>query len=220
MKIRIHWRTITAAHARRAVRLLEAMFFTAGGLMLAWCAWSYFEAGWFQASEIGRFVQPETLSDAFDGQQARADLTVKLSRALPAVPESAPRRGAAFSKIEIPRLGVEVVVVEGVEPKNLKLGAGHIPGTALPGEPGNIAIAAHRDTFFRELRHIQEHDRITLTTLHGAYNYSVEETEIVDPSAVDVLAPTDEQTLTLITCYPFSWIGSAPQRFIVQAQAN
>jgi len=210
MKIRVQGQRFGA---KKLVRLLELGFFLAGCITLGFCGWVYFEAWWYQAAEIGKFQTP-----AGFGSEARADLTVKLSRARPRVTEPALEQGTAFSKMEIPRLGLAVVVVEGVQPRFLKLGAGHVPGTALPGEPGNIAIAAHRDTFFHQLSHIQEHDRITLTTLRGAYNYSVESTEIVNPAAVEVLEPSNEQTLTLITCYPFGYLGNAPQRFVVKAR--
>jgi sortase A len=94
---------------------------------------------------------------------------------------------------------------------------GHIPGTALPGEDGNIVLAAHRDTFFRPLRNIQKGDEIALTTLSGAYRYRVESIQIVGPDDVGVLSPTKQPTLTLVTCYPFYFVGSAPKRFIVRA---
>jgi len=123
-----------------------------------------------------------------------------------------------MSKIEIPRLGVSEVVVEGVSFRSLRVAAGHVPGTAFPGESGNVAIAGHRDTFFRKLSQIRSRDQITLTTLRGSFNYSVESTRIVEPTAVEVLRPSREPTLTLITCYPFSYIGPAPKRFIVIAR--
>ena len=110
------------------------------------------------------------------------------------------------------------MVVQGVSAGDLRRAAGHIPGTALPGEPGNVGIAAHRDTFFRPLRLIAPNDTITLTTLQGAYRYRVVSTEIVKPDAVDVLHPTSRDTLTLVTCFPFYYVGSAPQRFIVHAE--
>jgi sortase A len=94
---------------------------------------------------------------------------------------------------------------------------GHIPGTALPGEDGNIVLAAHRDTFFRPLRNIQKGDEIALTTWNGAFRYRVESIQVVGPDDVGVLQPTSLPTLTLVTCYPFYFVGSAPKRFIVRA---
>lgn len=121
-------------------------------------------------------------------------------------------------RIDIPRLGISVIVMEGVDAKTLRRAVGHIPGTALPGEPGNIGISAHRDTFFRPLRNIRRNDIITLTTLRGEYRYRVLTTRIVSPENVAVLDPSTSQILTLVTCYPFYFVGSAPNRFIVRAE--
>lgn len=130
-----------------------------------------------------------------------------------------PVEGRGLSgRIEIPRLGLSVMVTEGVSDGVLRRAAGHIPGTALPGEPGNVGISAHRDTFFRPLRNIQLADEIILTTVLGEYRYHVVSTRIVNPSEVSVLAPGPSEVLTLVTCYPFYFIGSAPDRFIVRAE--
>ena len=105
----------------------------------------------------------------------------------------------------------------GSDAKTLRLAVGHIPGTALPGEVGNVGLAGHRDTFFRRLRDIEPDDLIRILTPDGTYAYRVERTDIVTPADVWVLDPTSEPTLTLITCYPFTFIGSAPERFVVRA---
>jgi sortase A len=116
------------------------------------------------------------------------------------------------------QLDVSVMVIEGVTDADLKKVAGHIPGTALPGSPGNVGIAAHRDSFFRPLRRIRANDLLRLTTKQGAYRYQVVSTKVVSPSAVDVHYPTPNDMLTLVTCYPFDFIGPAPKRFIVSAR--
>lgn len=118
----------------------------------------------------------------------------------------------------IPRVGISAEVIEGDDAADLKLAPGHIPGTALPGQHGNIGIAAHRDTFFRPLRFIRKGDLIGLTTLSGTYRYRVVSTQIVTPDDVQVLGPTKTDTLTLVTCYPFYYVGSAPKRFILRAE--
>ena len=123
-----------------------------------------------------------------------------------------------IGRIEIQRLGVSVLVVEGTGASALRRAAGHIAGTGLPGQTGNIGIAAHRDTFFRPLRNVQRDDIITLTTLRGEYRYRVVSTKVVDPHDVAVLNPDGTEVLTLVTCYPFYFIGSAPDRFIVRAE--
>jgi sortase A len=123
-----------------------------------------------------------------------------------------------IGSLTIPRLGLSTIVVEGAGDRELKLAAGHIPGTSLPGQAGNVGIAAHRDTFFRPLRRIRKDDAIVLTTLNGKFGYRVVSTDIVTPDDVQVLFPAKTETLTLVTCYPFNFVGSAPQRFIVRAQ--
>ena len=130
----------------------------------------------------------------------------------------APATGGVFGRIVIPRLGLSVMVGEGVDNATLRRAVGHIPGTALPGQPGNIGISGHRDTFFRPLRSIQQHDLITLTTLLGEYRYRVVSTKVTSPSDVAVLDPGGNEILTLVTCYPFYFVGSAPGRFIVRAE--
>jgi sortase A len=122
-----------------------------------------------------------------------------------------------IGRMEITRLGVSVVIVEGTTDKTLRRAVGHIAGTALPGQRGNVGIAGHRDTFFRPLRHIQPEDLITLATSRGEYRYRVVSTKVVSPDNVAVLNPDSNEILTLVTCYPFYYVGSAPQRFIVRA---
>lgn len=121
-------------------------------------------------------------------------------------------------KIEIARVKVSAIVHEGVDSRTLRRAVGHIPGTSFPGEPGNVGLAAHRDTFFRGLRDIRKSDVIRVETREGTYEYEVESTRIVLPDRVDVLEASSEPTLTLVTCYPFNYVGKAPKRFIVTAR--
>ncbi len=133
------------------------------------------------------------------------------------------RPGAAamrmmVGKIEIPRLNISAMVKEGVDARTLNLAVGHIPHTALPGQIGNVGVAAHRDSLFRNLKDVRRNDRITVTTMDGEYVYRVVSYKIVKPSDVSVLAAVpDERSLTLVTCYPFYYVGDAPKRFIVHA---
>jgi sortase A len=126
--------------------------------------------------------------------------------------------GSVVGKIEIPQIGVSAIVLEGADAATLRKGVGHIPGTAMPDQVGNVGLAAHRDTFFRALRNIRKNDLITLQTLHGSHTYRVEYFEVVKPQDVGVLKSTARPTLTLVTCYPFYFIGSAPKRFVVRAE--
>jgi sortase A len=109
------------------------------------------------------------------------------------------------------------MVLEGVGPRTLRVGLGHIPGTSNPGQPGNVAIAGHRDTFFRPLRGIKQGDEITFETPKQDYHYRVSSVEVVDPADIAVLKSHQKNEMTLVTCYPFSYIGAAPKRFIVHA---
>jgi len=129
-----------------------------------------------------------------------------------------PRSGEPVGRIEVPRLHLSVMVVEGTAAKQLRVAAGHVKGTALPGTGGNTAIAAHRDTFFLPLREVRPRDRILITTSYGTFRYVVNAVEIVDPTDVRVLRRTANPELTLVTCYPFTYIGAAPKRFIVHAR--
>jgi len=119
--------------------------------------------------------------------------------------------------LRIPRLGIEVPVLEGTSDLTLNRGVGHIPGTALPGEPGNLAITGHRDGFFRPLKDAQPGDIIELQRNSQTDRYVVRKIKIVFPSDTSVLNPTAGSTLTLVTCYPFYFVGAAPRRYIVQA---
>jgi sortase A len=134
------------------------------------------------------------------------------------VPAPPVRRGDVVAEIDIPRLDLSAMVFEGDDTGILEQGAGHIPGTALPSGSGNIGIAAHRDTYFRPLRLIRVNDVITLKTPAGTSHYAVTETEIVKPTAISVLGRAPGRDLTLVTCYPFFYLGKAPERFIVHAR--
>lgn len=127
-------------------------------------------------------------------------------------------KGDLIGLIKIPRLGLSVIVIEGTSARILRRAAGHISGTALPGEPGNVAISGHRDTFFQPLQNIRTNDMITLTTLLGEYRYRVVSTRVVSPYDVAVLKAGRNEILTLVTCYPFYFVGPAPERFIVRAE--
>jgi len=126
--------------------------------------------------------------------------------------------GGVIGELVVPRLELKAIVVQGYSDSILQRSVGHISGTALPGELGNVALAGHRDTFFRPLRKIQPGDAISFNTADGEFVYQVESTEVVMPSDVAVLQPSRENTLTLVTCFPFYYVGSAPKRFIVRAR--
>ncbi len=133
-------------------------------------------------------------------------------------PKSAVKTGEVLGRVDIPRLGISVAVLQGSGSRMLRLGAGHIESTALPGESGNSGIAGHRDTFFRGLKDIQLNDEIQIQTATGLFRYQVDWVKVVEPTDITVLEPsTTGSTLTLVTCYPFYFAGPAPKRFVVRA---
>lgn len=140
----------------------------------------------------------------------------------PPLPQAAPPapipENTLIGRLTIPRLRLKAIVREGSGENTLSLALGHIPGTSLPGQSGTVGIAGHRDTIFRSLRNIKKNDVIRFETLKGSRTYQVVDTKIVKPSDVSVLKPQDHPELTLVTCYPFYYVGSAPDRFIVQAR--
>lgn len=208
---RIHWLD----------RWTRYFFLMVGVLALGYVAYVLLDTELYQAYENWRFQR-----ELKEARQAKSSAhpslpqapvvvdpeLVRLERLRVAGPEGSP-----LGRIEISTLGLGAMILEGVEPRTLRRAVGHIPGTALPGQPGNVAIAGHRDTFFRSLRDIQKDAEITLTMLNGSYRYRVDSTMVVEPQAVEVLADSPGATLTLVTCYPFDFIGPAPKRFIVRA---
>jgi sortase A len=125
--------------------------------------------------------------------------------------------GSAIGRIEIDRIGIDVIVGEGTDGKTLRRGVGHLTGSPFPGEPGNVAIAGHRDTYFRALGNVRQNDAITLTTADGSFRYQVDWTKVGGDEATEVLSESNDSLLTLVTCYPFYLVGPAPKRFIVRA---
>ena len=126
--------------------------------------------------------------------------------------------GAIVGRLAIPRLRVRAMVREGDTDHTLSIALGHIPGTAFPGQIGNVGIAGHRDSLFRGLRDVSADDEITFETPRASYIYRVESTQIVEPEHTEVLKPGPTRELTLVTCFPFEYVGSAPYRFIVKAR--
>jgi sortase A len=136
----------------------------------------------------------------------------------PATPRAIPQTGDLIGRIEIPDLKISAIVRQGVDDGTLSRAVGHVPQTALPGQTGNVGIAAHRDTHFRNLKGVKVGDTLRMVTPEGTYEYAVESMKIVRPKDVYVLDPTPDPVMTLVTCYPFNYIGNAPKRYIVKAK--
>ena len=204
---------------KKTLRWIERVLFLVGILALGSYAYAWIDARWVQYQENRRLE--EALAAQAQAPASETDALGSFQQAeAPPEPEPAPdlEEGELIGRIEIPSAGVSAMILEGVAYKTLRRGVGHIPGTPLPRWEGNVGLAAHRDSFFRGLKDISKNDIITLKTLHGTFQYRVESTEIVLPKDTHVLEDTEKPTLTLVTCYPFYYVGSAPKRFIVKAE--
>jgi sortase A len=189
------------------LRWAQRALFAAAFVAFAYCAYVMTASWIFQREETRNLEQlvvthQTAIIDTSPATEARVQV---------------PRDGL-IGRISVARLGVSVMVMEGTDERTLRRAAGHISGTALPGQQGNVGIAAHRDTFFRPLRDIRKDDVITITTSKGDYRYRVVSTRVVNPDDVSVLNSDGSDVLTLVTCYPFNFIGAAPNRFIVRAE--
>jgi sortase A len=212
--------------ARRAAgvtRAASAVLIAAGAASLLWYGATIARASWVQHRQAEELVAAWENRAAPAAEIRPAELpsdpsgASDSSRAAAASPAAIRRASAVVGQLEIPRVGVSAMVRHGDDNETLDVAIGHLPGTAWPGESGNVALAGHRDTLFRGLRHIRRGDDITITTPDGPVRYRVEDTFVVNPRDVWVLQRTGENVLTLITCYPFNYVGSAPRRFIVRA---
>jgi sortase A len=175
-------------------------FFITGALAVSYVALTLLHAKYYQ----------ESANHAME-QQMHANEQHNVSLAVA-------KEGDVLGRIEIPRLGMTVAILEGTTAQTLRLGVGHIEGTAQPGEPGNIGIAGHRDTYFRALKDIRTSDEIRIQTATGLSRYEVDWVQITAPGDGGILTNSAGSSITLVTCYPFHFIGAAPERFVVHAR--
>jgi sortase A len=223
-------RDLAGGAKKTALVWTERILGATGIACLAVVLYAFVDARWFA------YVQGRRLDDALQARAAAGDTpadgaagtastdssgaasqTDNLDTFRAGVMEPQPDEGALIGRIEIPRLGISSLILQGVASETLRRGVGHIPDTSLPQMPGNVGLAGHRDTVFRGLKDVRKDDLIDLDTLAGSYRYVVDWSRVVDPADVIVLAASSRPELTLVTCYPFHYVGSAPQRFIVRA---
>jgi sortase A len=219
MNFRTQQHRLRQRRTQSVLRWSRYLFFAVGILALGYVGYALADARLYQAYQTWRFerslksVEPaigsvRPLRPSPLPAQAEADL---------ARVESPPPKGSPLGQIEIRSIGLTAMIEQGDNGRTLRRAVGHIPGTALPGQQGNVVIAGHRDTFFRPLRNIHKGDEITLTTLNGSYRYRVDFTEVVESQDTEVLDASPDSILTLVTCYPFYFVGPSPKRFIVRA---
>jgi sortase A len=193
--------------SRVALRWIERGLFAAGLLLAGLWLRDYRSAYAFQSSA----------SQRLDAAPRRDSTGGAAKMAAGHDSTAAADSGGALGRIEIPRLRISAMIGEGTDQEVLDRAVGHVTSTARPGQAGNVGLAGHRDTFFRGLGGVREQDLIRIVTVGGTYSYRVQWSAIVEPRRVDVLDSTASPSVTLVTCYPFRWVGPAPRRFVVRA---
>lgn len=183
-----------------------------GTALLGWCAFVIADAELTQrtARRSLKLAAPAMASTATTPTSPPAGATARRPTVV--------QVGAPVAALSIPRVRLSAVVLHGSDARTLRRGPGHLEHTALPGEPGNVVIAGHRDTFFRPLRGVEIGDDVFVDAPDGRVHYRVTSVHVVPPREVSVLRPTEQETLTLITCYPFWGLGEASDRFVVRAR--
>jgi sortase A len=186
---------------RRFLRRTQRLLFITGVLALGYVSVTVLDARLYQVSA------KRSLENQIQLEKQHSEI----------LPRPAIKTGDVLGRLDIPRLGLSVAVLQGTSSRMLRRGTGHIESTPFPGEPGNSGIAGHRDTFFRGLKDIHVNDEIQFQSTTGLFRYQVDWAKVVAPDDLSVLAPSTEAALTLVTCYPFYFVGPSPKRFVVRA---
>jgi sortase A len=205
---------------RRILRTVEICLWIVAVASIGYCSVAYAGAAVHQYREKALLKETRTASGAAAVPSPALAAYAESSGSL-ALSSTSTGNGLGYGVLgvlEIPRLGISSVVEEGVDSSTLWEAVGHIPGTAMPGQNGNSALAAHRDTYFRGLADVATGDLIVFRSPSANFRYRVESIKIVEADATDALPESNTPTLSLITCYPFRYVGPAPQRFIVTAR--
>jgi len=187
----------------------QYIFLALGLLALGYCAKSFTQAWLYQRWALPQMTKQRSYNaESIPGSAEQPKKTSSTS-----LGEMSP-----IGRLEISRVHISAVVAEGTSQRVLSRAVGHAVGTALPGQTGNVTLAAHRDTFFRHLGDVRPGDIIELKEPGHKYRYQVRFTAVVGPKDTWVLQPTGKETLTLLTCYPFHFVGPAPDRFVIRAR--
>ena len=206
---------------------IERTLYAVSVMLLGGWAAIHLDAGLYSYSQEQRLAK--MIRDQRSAPRPQPTVPPPERRFIPVDPAPAPTPDAArtaapaeddalVGRIEIPRLNLRAIIAEGIDTRTLRRAVGHLPGTPMPGEHGNVVLAGHRDTFFRALKDVREDDIVRITTPRGRFEYVVEATAVVEPTRTDVLDATEKPSVTLVTCYPFYLVGDAPDRFIVRAR--
>jgi sortase A len=185
-------------------------------------AWSLLDGTFYQYTQKRQFnaevaggvpgiAKPIAVPEIRPQPQSRFQL-------MPTPPKGRGTDPLLIGELDVPRLGLSVMVRDGMDAETLRRAVGHVPSTALPGQMGNFVVIAHRDTFFRPLRELEKGDTVQIVTTRGRFSYTVESLEVVEPEGIRLTAPKTEAIATLITCFPFNYVGPAPRRFVARAR--
>jgi sortase A len=209
----------------RWLRILQHLLLIMGLALLAFYGGARIHRAVLSHAEVNRFKSEHLrLADQAGGIElvaANPDFSLWSPKRIRDYEDSlASHFAPAVAVLRVPKINVEVPVLEGTDDLSLNRGVGRIPGTATLGEDGNIGIAGHRDGFFRGLKDVGLGDAIEMLTANGRETYIIDRIFITDPDDVSVLARRERPSLTLVTCYPFYFVGSAPKRYIVQASMS
>lgn len=190
----------------RTMKIATSAAILLGAGLLCVALFFYFDSYWSQ----------HVLSNEWEAKELQKTAATAVKDQPVSAP--APRTGDVLAKLEIPKINLEAVIIEGIDQSTLRKGPGHYPGTALPGQEGNCVIAAHRDMFFRNVGQLDIDDTIICTIGEFHYTYRIVDKRVVQPTDLSPIDPTSTSTITLITCYPFNYIGPAPKRYIITAR--
>jgi sortase A len=205
MKVRV--RGSAASRLRRSIEVIQWATLAAGVVLVGWPVFVWVDSAHAQWSGERELATPN--------KQRREQVVVRKPAA--SSRGAQPARGSVLGKFEVPRLKLSWVLLEGTDDRTLDRSIGHVEGSALIGSAGNIAIAGHRNTHFRKLEWIRRGDEIVMSGSEGEYRYRVEWIRLAEPEDIQVLDPAHGPAVTLVTCFPFEYVGSAPLRFIVRA---
>jgi sortase A len=194
------------ASTRRLIRVVQVSMLVAGAACIAWAFSAWKEAAFAQ------LVARAQLRGMIEARTYDGPTPLPLTDSIRALPSP------VIGWLHVPRLSVSLGILEGDDDTTLRLAAGHLPDTPFPWEEGNSALAGHRDTFFRAIRDLRIGDDLSLESPKGTMSYRVTRARIVKPNDLSVLESGDGVALTLITCYPFTYLGLAPERYVVQAE--